>query len=594
MNFFRWSRPAQPSAPRPVTEPISADAVLARLHTTASSTRASLPSAVLSATVTLLNSPSTPAATISAVLTALCQLPPSALPASHTSPLASAIANAAHRARAVLASADFRHAARIVTQLAARSDFAALCVCTSSAAHRLTRAASAAASADSVLREDLRRMTVVSGMRADEFHALLSAPHGGFRSRAEKLVLAAAAGHRRPLRILALDGGGTRAVLALQVLKRIETLTGTPIRDSFDLIAGTSTGGVLAVAIGLLGKSLQECEDLYLQFARDVFTMKGGQPGKTTSSGIYHAGKVLLLNRGMYNTKALNRLYETHCGPARFFEHAGGHGTPRVFVLSTQIKSKDSRADTTRPYLHANYHLPSSTERRPRYSHGCLHRLSEALRATTAAPVYFDPFTDDDGEVFCDGAVLVNNPTSVAIHEARCLWPGRPLGVVVSVGTGLFNETGDEMAMKRSEKGGGRVVTEAGNGENTKTGDTNATDARNRKERRGSLPFRVAQAVLESATDTEGVHHTLEDLIESDDVYFRLNPELEGERILLDEYRPDVLKRLGAMGREYATASGEGAEKIKQLCYKLNTLRRPALPVYGMWRPKAARSYARL
>lgn len=591
MPFFRMSGAPALASPCPVKEPISAEAVLKHLRT-AASTRASMPPTVLSAIVTLLNTLTTPSATISAVLTALCQLPPSALPASHTTSLASTIANVSHRARSVLSVADLRHAARLVTQLAARSDQTALLVSTSTAAQRMMRAAAAAAGVDSALREDLRRLAVVSGMRADEFHALLSAPHGGFRSRAEKLVLAAGAALRRPLRILALDGGGTRAVLALQLLKRIETLTGTPIRNSFDLIAGTSTGGVLAVAIGLLGKSLQECEDLYLQFAHDVFTFKGGQPGKTTSSGIYHAGKVLLLNRGMYNTKALNRLFETECGTGRFFEQAGGHGTPRVFVLSTQIRSKDSHASLPRPYLHANYHLPSSIGKRPRYAHGCLHRLSEALRATTAAPVYFDPFTDDIGETFCDGAVLVNNPTSVAIHEARCLWPDRPLGVVVSIGTGLFNESGDEVALKQSEKG--IDPQDAADGEPVKTVTNDATEARAKKARRGSLAFRVAQAVLESATDTEGVHHTLEDLIERDGVYFRLNPALEGERILLDEYRPEVLKRLGDKGGEYASGNGEGAEKIKQLCHKLNALARPGLPVYGMWRPKSSRSYARL
>lgn len=594
MNFFQWASPVQKLPSSREADPISADAVLARIHKTTSSSKAFLPLKVLSATVSALNSPITPAATISALLTALCQLPPCSLPASHTSSLASAIATASHRARTVLACADFRHAVRLVAQLAARSDYTALCVCQSAAAKNLIRASSGAASVDTALREDLRRLAIVSGIRADEFHSLVSTSHGGFRSRAEKLVLAASTGHRRPLRILTLDGGGTRAVLALQLLKRIEALTCTPIRNSFDLIAGTSTGGVLAVAVGLLGKSLQECEDLYLQCAREVFTMKGGQPGKSTSSGIYHAGKVLLLNRGMYNTKALNRLYETHCGTARLFEHAGGHGTPRVFVLSTQIRSKDTPADVPRPYLHANYHLPSPNERRPRYTHGCLHRLSEALRATTAAPVYFDPFTDDNGEVFCDGAVLVNNPTSVAIHEARRLWPGRPLGVVVSVGTGLFNESGDEIAMKKPVKDNGKVS--AGNVQAGKIGleATESAEINSRRERGGSLAFRVARAVLESATDTEGVHHTLEDLIENSGVYFRLNPELPGDRILLDEYRPEVLKKLAAMGRKYANPGGEGAEKVQQLCQTLNSLGRHGLQSYGMWRPKATLSYARL
>ncbi|CDF36512.1 Putative lysophospholipase [Chondrus crispus] len=448
------------------------------------------------------------------------------------------------------------------------------------------------------MREDARRMAVKSGMRPDEFQAIVAAAQGGFRSRAGMLV-AAAAGYRRPVRILALDGGGTRAVLSLQVLKQVEELTGRSIRDSFDLIAGTSTGGVLAVAIGLLGMSLKECEELYLRCAREVFTMRGGPPGKTTSSGIYHAGKVLLLNRGIYDTRALNNIYQKECGEGRFFEYAAGNGTPRVFVLSTQIRGSEGRVEMPRPYLHANYQLPLEKGRRARYAHGGVHRLSEGLRATTAAPVYFDPFTDETGEVFCDGAVLVNNPTSVAIHEARCLWPGRPLGVVVSVGTGLFNQSGEEVALQKSEKSVKREVDAAEGAkpsrrEEEKLGAGGEGEGKNRREWGGGLAFRVAQAVLESATDTEGVHHTLEDLIERDDVYFRLNPEVEGDRILLDEYRPEVLNRLGTIGREYASGSGEGAKKIARLCHRLNALAKSGLHGYGLWRPMSSRSYARL
>lgn len=373
-------------------------------------------------------------------------------------------------------------------------------------------------------------------------------------------------------------------MLALQMLKTIERLTAAPLRDSFDLIAGTSTGGVIAVAAGLLAMSLPDVEKLYLQFASEIFR---GDPGKSTGSGIYHAGKVLFLNKGVYNSRALQRLYEKYCGGGRLFEHAGGGGTPRVFVLSTQMRSEERGVRTPRPYLHANYRVAG----KPRYAHGCWHRMSDALRATTAAPVYFDVFVDECGEAFCDGAVVMNNPTSVAIHEARCLWPDRPLGVVVSVGTGKFSEEEDEQN-RRVEKevapdGHGAVFKKNGKWEKQKL--SAGIDARGRR----SMALRVAQALLESATDTESVHHTLEDLLGREGVYFRINPLLPGEAIPLDEYRPEVLARLQRLGLDYAT-KGQGAELLRRLCHTLDSHSRQGLNGYGMWLTRAGWSHARL
>lgn len=78
------------------------------------------------------------------------------------------------------------------------------------------------------------------------------------------------------IRILALDGGGTRALVTLEVLKKIEETTGLGkpwiifsyfqgkrIIDMFDLIIGTSTGAVLASLVGIRGYTLDKCETLY-------------------------------------------------------------------------------------------------------------------------------------------------------------------------------------------------------------------------------------------------------------------------------------------------------------------------------------------
>lgn len=373
------------------------------------------------------------------------------------------------------------------------------------------------------------------------------------------------------------------------MLRRLEQLLHAPLRNSFDLIAGTSSGAVLAFAVGLLGMSPAQCEELCMRFASDVFSSRRGTvlAGNSSSTGIYQAGKVLLFNRGMYDIAALRALYENRCGPARLYEHAGGNGTPRVFALSTQIRSCDATASTPRPFLHANYHLRCAEGRRPRYAHGCLHRLSEALTASTAAPIYFDAFVDDE-EAFCDGGVVVNNPAAVAIHEARQLWPDRPLGVVVSLGTGLF--TGDAPVAQNGTNGVQLDVESRTTRQMKKVG----TLENDTIQGRGKMAMRVAQAVVQSATDTESVHHTLEDLIESDDVYFRLNPEVAGEQVPLDESREDILQRLIDVGRAYVAESGAGAERMARLAGKLNEIGRQGGSVYGLWRFANSRSYARL
>ena len=54
---------------------------------------------------------------------------------------------------------------------------------------------------------------------------------------------------KKKFRILSIDGGGLRGIIPLQVIKEVEKLTGEPIHKTFDLIAGTSTGGLLTCAL---------------------------------------------------------------------------------------------------------------------------------------------------------------------------------------------------------------------------------------------------------------------------------------------------------------------------------------------------------
>ena len=74
----------------------------------------------------------------------------------------------------------------------------------------------------------------------------------------------------RPVRVLALDGGGIRGIASINILRVLsEACGGAEIADMFDLIAGTSTGGIIATACGL-GFNGSELKELYKTSAQEV------------------------------------------------------------------------------------------------------------------------------------------------------------------------------------------------------------------------------------------------------------------------------------------------------------------------------------
>lgn len=75
---------------------------------------------------------------------------------------------------------------------------------------------------------------------------------------------------KQGLRILSMDGGGMKGMTTVQMLKQIEQGTGKRIHELFDLICGTSTGGMLAVALGIKHMTLDQCEEIYKKLGMSV------------------------------------------------------------------------------------------------------------------------------------------------------------------------------------------------------------------------------------------------------------------------------------------------------------------------------------
>ena len=77
---------------------------------------------------------------------------------------------------------------------------------------------------------------------------------------------------KRGIRILSIDGGGMRGLIALEMLRTLEHFTGRRIHENFDLICGVSTGAIIAAFIGFHKKSIPEIEETYSTLGFKIFT----------------------------------------------------------------------------------------------------------------------------------------------------------------------------------------------------------------------------------------------------------------------------------------------------------------------------------
>ncbi|XP_013875195.1 calcium-independent phospholipase A2-gamma [Austrofundulus limnaeus] len=312
----------------------------------------------------------------------------------------------------------------------------------------------------------------------------------------------------RGIRILSIDGGGLRGLLALQTLHKLEALTGKRIYQLFDYICGVSTGAVIGFMLGLFQIPVKECDDLYRKLSSDVF--KQNVILGTVKMGWRHA---------FYDSEPWENILKEKMGSNLMVETTRNPKCPKVAAVSTIV----NRGLPLKAYVFRNYNLLPGV--RSHYLGGCHHQLWQAVRATSAAPGYFQEFRLGN-DLHQDGGLLMNNPTALAIHECKCLWPNTPLECVVSLGTGRIETAGKNSATYTSLR-------------------TKLTN------------------VISSATDTEEVHAMLDAFLPPD-TYFRFNPFLN-EDISLDESRLEKLNLLQAEGVRYLERNEEKLSKVARI-----------------------------
>ena len=210
-------------------------------------------------------------------------------------------------------------------------------------------------------------------------------------------------------RILSIDGGGIKGIFPAQVLVYLEDncLGGRPIGDYFDLIAGTSTGGIIALGLGA-GLTARSLLDLYVKEGHRVFPPKQRLKGRRLFRR---------LSRNRYDRDALDGLLSQTLGVKTLRE-----SRYRLLIPATEAKHGDPAVYKT-PH-HPGYFLDGDKP------------MVEVAAATSAAPTYLSPVIQD-GYILLDGGIWANNPTMMGLVEAlTCFTVQREQIAILSIGCG--------------------------------------------------------------------------------------------------------------------------------------------------------------
>jgi hypothetical protein len=292
---------------------------------------------------------------------------------------------------------------------------------------------------------------------------------------------------KMPLRILCIDGGGSKGLIPAIVLQHLEEFCAPhKICELFDLVCGTSTGvcvwvecmtyvtcsdstfachaisgGIICLGTCLAKAPIQEIIDVYEHHAAEIWTPKshlmkhiaGNSPLKLACRDPtqYKHGPL----EKILKEKCIDRAYMRPRGgtpddgdspPRRQLRMDGnqsGQG-PKVFVVAAHEEQGVTTGPPRKMHLFRSYGL---AHERNAGSSDC--EVWEAARATSAAPLYFDRISicDKAGNTrdYCDGGVCENNPVRVARKEVQDIWPNRPVGLILSLGCGLASKDNSDL-----------------------------------------------------------------------------------------------------------------------------------------------------
>lgn len=225
------------------------------------------------------------------------------------------------------------------------------------------------------------------------------------------------------VRILSIDGGGIRGIIPAIFVKAL--LGGTKAQDAFHIIAGTSTGGIIACGLAKPNPiNLQDIVDLYVEHGPEIF-----------KKGIIRFGHYLYGPR--YRPTSLERYLTSEFGETYLSEVVNTELLVPSYAIA--LAKEKPPGNSCAPMFFRSWQARGQLLEAGARSEEYDFKLESIGRATSAAPTYFPPatITNRAMETFSmiDGGVFANNPTICAMVEAYHLYHSRRF-LIVSIGTG--------------------------------------------------------------------------------------------------------------------------------------------------------------
>lgn len=216
------------------------------------------------------------------------------------------------------------------------------------------------------------------------------------------------------IKVLSIDGGGIRGIIPAMLLTEIEKRTGQQIAELFHLIAGTSTGGIIALAI--TKPNAEQKPEYPAKSLIDIYEKEGR---RIFPNSIFNQIRNYIDEK--YPAEGLESVLKEYLGESWLSE-----ALTEVLITSYEIEQR-------RPYFFKT--------RKAKLDRNRDFLMRQVARATSAAPTYFEPvqlktYDGLNDLALIDGGVFANNPAMSAYVEAKILYPDAQDFLVVSLGTG--------------------------------------------------------------------------------------------------------------------------------------------------------------
>ncbi|MFZ0493278.1 MAG: patatin-like phospholipase family protein [Acidimicrobiia bacterium] len=243
----------------------------------------------------------------------------------------------------------------------------------------------------------------------------------------------------RPIRVLSIDGGGIRGIIPARVLAELESIARRPVCELFDVIVGTSIGGIAAMGLALpreggMPDTAAQIGEFYVEHGPLIFPKTALSFPRTREDL-----KELIARVG---TQAAMFGSNPDAGNARY--------SPAPLERALGKQFGDARmSDAMIPIIVIAYDVTTGRPALFRSRTGA-HLMRDVARATSAAPTVFPPMrltvADGSEHIYIDGGVFANNPSMVGYTEAMELagWKGLRIKSLrlVSIGTGVGKPAG--------------------------------------------------------------------------------------------------------------------------------------------------------